>query len=667
MVALRMDSAAPDIPGMIGNVQRFYAQGRFDLLLAETLALMDFLPDAAALHNVEGAAYAGLGRMAEAVMCYDRAIALQPDLADAHGNRGVALKALGRADDALRSYDRAVTLAPHVAAGHYNRANLLRDMRRLAEAVAAYDRAIAIDPQHADACSNRGNALQLLDRLTDALASYDAALRIDPNFAEAHINRGNVLHELRRMEEAQQSYLCAIRLRPDHAEARARALFLAAHMCDWAAFDALGGIAELGITTAAVPPFNLMTLDDDAARNRVRSERWAQASYPARERVRPVAKLSSPRIRIGYFSADFHSHATMYLIAGLLEQHDKSRFEIHAYSYGPDRRDAMRQRAIDAVDAFHDVRHLSDEGVAALARSHGIDIAVDLKGYTQDSRPEIFAFGAAPIQIAWLGYPGTAGVDFIDYIVADAVVTPEAKRRHYSEKLICLPHSYQVNDNRRVIADAVPERAALGLPRDGFVFCCFNNSFKISRDVFQIWMRLLSRVDGSVLWLLRDNDAAVANLRRAAEAQGISGDRLVFAARAPLPEHLARHRCADLFLDSFACNAHTTASDALWAGLPVVTKLGDGFAARVAGSLLHAIGLPELVTETNEYYESVALALALDGARLKAIRANLADKRLTAPLFDTALFARHLEQGFTLACERHARGLVPDHIEVSAS
>ena len=655
-------SLATTIPEQIKHAALVFAEGRYAEAIERIDPLVDLMPDQPALHNLAGAAYAGAGRLDEAVTRYDRAISLQPDFADAHSNRGAALrekgrlvealdsfdlaiacrpdfaeahsnrgivlKALGRSEEALLSYDRAILLNPRSSSALYNRGNALHDVRRLDDALASFDQAIAQRPDYAEAHCNRGNTLHALGRLDAAVESFDRAIRFRPGFATAYANRGNALHEMKRLDAALQSYEEAVRLDPGNAETLGRLLFLRAHMCEWpSAHDAID-IAALGVDTDAVTPFNMLALDDDARRSLRRSTRWAKAKYPPRAPACARPLDGSTRIRLGYFSADFHVHATMWLIAKLLEAHDKSRFEIHAFSFGPDRRDAMRQRAVDAVDVFHDVRGLSDAAVAELARGQGIDIAVDLKGYTQDARPAIFAYGAAPVQIAYLGYPGSSGADFIDYIIADPVVVPSSKRSCYSEKQICLPHSYQVNDDGRPIAESVPDREAFGLPRDGFVFCCFNNSFKISPREFDVWMRLLTQVEGSVLWLLRDNRWAEANLCREAERRGVADGRLIFADRAALPDHLARHRHADLFLDTFACNAHTTASDALWAGLPLLTLLGDAFAARVAGSLLHAVGLPELAVDRVEDYEQLALALARDPQRLAAIRAKLAGQRL---------------------------------------
>ncbi|WP_235398939.1 O-linked N-acetylglucosamine transferase, SPINDLY family protein [Sphingomonas sp. SRS2] len=486
----------------------------------------------------------------------------------------------------------------------------------------------------------------------------------------AYNNLGNLLRGMYRYDEALDCYRRALAIAPDYAAARAHKLDLEAHICDWEGIAAdRAGIPRLGVESAAVPPFMMFALDDHPARHRARSERLVAETYRATP-MPPSPPLPRPphmagRLRIGYFSADFHNHATLYLMARLFELHDRDRFAVHAYSYGPDQDDEMRRRLRGAVEVFRDVRHLGDREVAELARGDAIDIAIDLKGYTTGTRSGIFAFRPAPVQINYLGYPGTMGADFIDYIIADPVVIPARLRGAYSEKIITLPYSYMASDDRRAIADGPVTRTDMALPENAFVFACFNNSYKISADVFDIWMRLLGKVEGSVLWLLRANRWAEANLANEAARRGIDPARLIFADKLPPAEHLARQRLADMFLDTFAFNAHTTASDALWGGLPIVTKLGESFSARVAGSLLNAVGLPDLITDDEGDYERLALDLATHPEKLAAIRARLAARRLTAPLFDSARHTRHVEQGYVEAYRRHAEGLAPDHIEIA--
>ncbi|MGP1609654.1 MAG: O-linked N-acetylglucosamine transferase, SPINDLY family protein, partial [Burkholderiales bacterium] len=405
-------------------------------------------------------------------------------------------------------------------------------------------------------------------------------------------------------------------------------------------------------------------LSDSAAEQLQCARTYAARKYPVISPLWVGERYRHDRIRIAYLSADFYLHATSHLMVELFERHDKMHFEVSAWSFGPDTRDAMRARLQKSFEQFHDVRIQSDTEVAALLRAQEIDIAIDLKGFTDGCRPAIFARRVAPIQVNYLGYPGTTGADYMDYIIGDAEVIPEGHDDFYSERVVRLPDSYQVNDSKRVISGRVPGRAEAGLPESGFVFSCFNNSYKITPEVFAVWMRLLQRVEGSVLWLLEDNAAASRNLRLEAEAMGVRADRLVFAPRLLPPDHLARHRLADLFLDTLPCNAHTTASDALWAGLPLLTCRGHAFPGRVAASLLRAIGLPELITDSLADYEALAFRLATTPALLADIQSRLAQNKTTHPLFDIDRYRRHIESAYITMHERYQRGEVPQGFSV---
>jgi protein O-GlcNAc transferase len=661
----------------MGSLVALYSRGHWQqgADLAETL--IQRFPHGEVLHNVAGAFNTRIGRFKRAIELYDVAVALAPDYFEAFNNRGNALRELGRAEEALGSFDAAVKLNPAYAEAHMNRGialaalkrhddaltsysvaiefnaaspqaynnrgNTLQALNRPDDALADFDAAIRLSPVFADAFVNRGNTLKALNRLEEALASYDQALVLQPGSAEAWNNRGVILKFLKRPDEARQSFEKALAIKPGYAMALAETLYMKAHLCDWADIAQRETLSQLALAGQVVPPFYMLPIDDDPARQLIYAGRWAEERYGAGRVATFKPRAPGSRIKLGYFSADFHNHATMCLMIRLLELHDNSRFELHAFSYGPDSDDPMRKRVIAAVDGFHQVAKLSDADIAELSRAQGIDIAIDLKGFTETSRSGIFSHRPAPIAVNYLGFPSTMGSDFVDYIVADPIIVPEADQRFYAEKVAYLPNSYQVNDRERIISDKVFTRAQLGLPEEGFVFCSFNNNYKITPAEFDIWMRLLARVEGSVLWLLQDNEWAAGNLSREAAARGVDPDRLVFAERAPNAEHLARQRCGDLFLDTFKVNAHTTASDALWAGLPIVTKLGKSFVARVAGSLLHAIGLPELVTETDEAYEDLALELATNPAKLAAVREKLAANRLTTPLFDTERYTRDFE------------------------
>jgi predicted O-linked N-acetylglucosamine transferase (SPINDLY family) len=591
-----------------------------------------------------------------------------PDHADALANRGTALSELGHLAEALQSFDRASKLRPKDASVLNNSGVVLQEARRLDEALLHYDRALAIDPSFAEALTNRGNLLRQLKRFDEALASYDRALAIKPDYASAIGSRANVLRELGRLGDALAGYNLALASDPSDANFFALRLSCKMTMCDWhgigADFDGLAEMIDAG--DKAFEPFTVVIAPVSAA------HQMKSAATYVREKCPPNALLPKiqggyghDRIRLAYFSADFYNHATAHLIANLFERHSRDKFEVIAFSFGPPKRDAVRSRLEKAFDQFIDVEAVSDLGIALRARNLEIDIAVDLKGFTKDSRPGIFASRAAPVQVNYLGYPGTMGAEYIDYLIADRMLIPEDEKRHYSEKIVYLPHSYQVNDTSRVIADRSFTRGECGLPEQGFVFCCFNNSFKILPRVFETWMCLLKAVDGSVLWLLGDNPLAARNLRDEAQRQGVDPLRLVFAERMEAPAHLARHSVADLFLDTIPCNAHTTASDALWAGLPVITCLGETFAGRVAASLLNAVGLPQLIAPELGAYESLALDLAMNRHLLVSVRRALTANRLTSPLFDTECFTKKIESAYIAMWKRHSEGYAPEHLSIS--
>ncbi len=620
-------------PAEIDHLIGLYRRGDHIGVLTDGAALAERFPGALAVHNLLGAANASLGRFETAITCYRRALIVDPGAAALHNNIGVALRASGQIEPAIASYRKALLLRP----------------------------------DYADAHNNLGNALQQLGRSEEAIASFRLAIRLQPNHVDALYNLANMAAEAGRFEEAIASFDEVLALRPDHAATRAHRLHQQAQICDWPAIEADAAlIPQLGVTGDSVSPFALLAIDDDPERHRIRAEKYVSDLFrgPARAPFIPTGQRPE-RLRIGYFSADFHNHATMLLMAGLFEQHDRSRFEIHAYSYGPDRDDVMRRRLCAAIDLFRDVRALSDQEIAEIARADGVDIAVDLKGLTHGARPGIFAQGAAPLQLGYLGYPGPIGAPFIDYLIADRTVIPDSERAHYGEHILYLRHSYQVNDDRRAMAAEAPSRAAAGLPETGFVFSCFNASYKIEPLAFDIWMRLLAQVEGSVLWLLATNPLAVGRLRAEATKRGIAPERLVFADPLPAAEHLARLSLADLFLDTFSCNAHTTASDALWAGLPLLTLPGRSFAARVGASLLEAIGLPELIARSHDDYQALAIGLARDPARLQGIRARLAANRRKRPLFRTDLTTAQIERAYEAVHARWRAGKPPADIDIA--
>jgi predicted O-linked N-acetylglucosamine transferase (SPINDLY family) len=640
--------------------------GRAAEALVRYDAALAVAPAHARAQNNRGIVLRDLGRPEAALAAFDAALAAQPGFAEAQANRGNALRDLGRGAEALASYDQAFALGLESADTWFHHGNLLAAAQRYGAAVASFDRALAAQPGFAAAAVNRGNALAALGRQAEALASHQLALAAEPGSAEALYGSGLALSALGREPAAAMAFEQALALRPELPWLPGAALLSRLSACDW---DGLAErraalLAQVARGEPAADPFLLLGLVDAPALHR-----QAAATYAARQCPDGAAwPAAAPgeRIRLGYFSADFHDHATAHLLAELIERHDRSRFEVLGFHFGPAREDAMRRRLRAGFDGFIDLGDLDDQAAAARARKVPLDIAVDLKGYTRDARPGIFAARAAPVQISWLGYPGTMASGCIDYLIGDATVTPAEAQPQYRECLVRLPHSYQPNDRQRAIAAECPSRADCGLPADGFVFCCFNNSWKLLPEQFDAWMRVLLAVPGSVLWLIDAGAGVRDNLRREAVGRGVAPERLVFAPRLPLAQHLARHALADLFLDTLPYNAHTTASDALWAGLPVVTRLSEAFAGRVAASLLRAVGLAELVVAGARDYEALAVALARDPARLAALRQRLVAHRATAPLFDTDRFARHLEAAFSAMVQRQRAGLPPAAFEVPA-
>jgi predicted O-linked N-acetylglucosamine transferase (SPINDLY family) len=599
-----------------------------------------------------------------ALASLDRVVALKPDMAVAHFNRGNVQHALGRTAEAQASYERAVALQPNHADALYNLGVILQARHRWTEALTCYERAVGVNPKHALAHNNRAAVLTQLQRWQEALASYDAALAANPDYAEAYNNRGHVQAELKQYEAAIVSYQTALRLKPDFDLLPGVLLNAKMQICDWAGLDdaidgVLGGIDDgLAVTT----PFALLPLPASRAQQRRCAELHVQAKVAPSAPPPAATPSADGKIRVGYISPDFRTHPVSFLLAGLIEQHDRAKFEVIGLSYGTaPEADPMYKRMAAAFDQFIDIRALSDEEVVTKARALGLDIAVDLAGYTQHARSDIFAGRAAPVQINYLGLPATMGADFIDYIIGDAVVTPEAHWGDYAEKIISLPDTFQVNDSKRAVPGPMT-RAQAGLPDDAFVFCSFSNTFKYNPDLFDVWVKILQRVPNSVLWLLAEDETHKTHLKNFMHGDGIDEARLIFAPRLSYDQHMARYQVADLILDTLPFNGGTTTADALWAGVPVLTCLGRTYAGRMAASVLQAAGLTDLVTTSLDDYAAKAVALAGNAAKLAQYRAHL--KPRSSALFDTARFARHLESAYTQVVGRARAGQAPEHLVV---
>jgi len=645
----------------------FEELGKLDSSVKSYEKVLTIKPDHVATYNNLGVVFNKLGRQEEAVKSYQKAIVIKPDFSDAHNNLGNILKDLGRQEEAVKSYQKVIAINPGFVDAHNSLGISFFKLGQLAKAVISFKQAIAINPGFVDAHSNLGIVLEELGQLDLAVISFEQAIAIKPDFAKVYLSYGNVLTKLNRKDEALVSYESAMSLNPDLDFLLGNHLSNKMYLGIWSDLPRhLNDLKnQINNDEVIIVPFALLGLIDNPEIQRKNTEAFTSKVYPQSHSFPTIGIYPKhKKIRIAYFSSDFHNHATMHLMVELFECHDKLLFELIAFSFGPDKQDQWRQRASLCFDKFKYVGLKSDREISLLARKMEIDIAIDLKGYTQDARPNIFAEGCAPIQLSYLGYPGTMGAKYMDYLIADRTLIPEEKKHHYLEKIVYMPNSYQVNMSNREVSKNSLLRDEFGLPSKGFVFCCFNNSYKITPSTFDGWMRILKAVEDSVLWLLEGNSTSSINLKNEAMKQGVNKDRIIFGKRMPVEDHLNRIKQADLFIDTLPYNAHTTASEALRMGLPVLTCEGESFASRVAASLLRAVNLPELITTTQEQFESVAIQMAMHPEKFKKIKDKLIDNLPRAPLYDTPLFTRHLESAYLEMYERYQNGLNPDHIYV---
>lgn len=693
---LKTTDRTPDSQALLQLATTLRRQGRFQDALSAIEKLLERDPQHANAWNIRGNLLLTLNRNAEAIASYDRALALNPEYPQARHNRGVALLGDGRNAEAeaefrdvlsLKPNDKdslfhlgvalaaqnrhAEALIPFDAAEHqgdtsaalfYCRAQSLLQLQRYSDALTDFDRAISIAGNDPAAWLGRGTALTHLNRIDEAIASFGECLRLRPDDKDALHNRAGTYARINRFAEAGRDASTLLRLDPEYAYALGLLLHARLYACDWRDLDDLRVQSEQAVKAGrrAIHPFLHLALSDSPVLNLRAAQIFASGMYPASPA--PLwrgERYRHGKIRVAYLSADFYRHATAFLMAGVFEQHDRTRFETVAVSYGPDDNSDMRRRLEAGFDKFIDVRQSPDRAIAEKLREMEIDIAVDLKGYTGGAWPGILAERPAPVQAHYLGYPGSLGASYIDYLIADEIITPPAARDAFVESLVLLPGCYQCNDSKRTTSPYIPSRMEAGLPERAFVFCCFNTSFKITPEILEVWMRLLNTTPESVLWLLESHPLATANLRLEAQSRGIAPERLIFAKPVSVEDHLARLSLADLALDTFPYGAHTTASDAMWAGLPLVTMRGASFAARVAASILTTAGLTETITNSLAEYERCAAALARDRTTLAALRDRLKSNRSRSRLFDTVSFTRHLESAFATMYERHQRGLPP--------
>lgn len=611
--------------------------------------------------NNRGRILAKLGRHQAALADFDRAVMIKPNFVDALCNKGATLNQIGYFEQSLDCYNKALAADPRHLNSLLNRGNLLLAMNRLSEALASYDSTLAIDPCHVDALSARCVVLLKLDRMKDAAISIERAVILKPEDAKLLNLRAHVFESFKQFDLALCDYHAVLAIEPTNVTAISGIAACLIETCAWDETEAaIGKVAALVEQDRAVSPMQLLRTLDDPAKQLRCARNYVSAAYPSPPvALKEFGRIRSEKIRIAYLSPDFRTHPLAFLVPDLFERHDRSKFEITAISFGPKDDSEVRSRIVGAVDHFHHAMLKSDYEVATLMREKGIDIAVDLATHTAHAHFGVFSYRAAPIQVNYLGYCGTSGANFIDYIIADSIVLPFEHQPFYTEAIVHVPDCFMVNDSKQKMGKT-PTRSDIGLPAEGFVFCCFNKSYKYTSPIFDIWAHLLAKLDGSVLWLSADNKFAKESLRDAAVRRNVDPQRIIFADRVTRREdHLARIQVADLFLDTSPYNAHSTASDALWAGLPLVTCLGQCFAGRVGASLLNAVGLPELVTTSLADYEEVALNLASDRIRLASIRNRLSIERLAFPLFNTVHFTAHIESAFTTMWERWKRGETP--------
>ena len=691
------------ISALVNRGVALAAMNQLDDALASHDRVLAMQPGNVMAQNNRGLTLRALRRLPEAVAAYEQALSLQPDYADARYNLAVALLDLERAGEALVAFEAVMGTRGNDAELFNNRGVALWNLKRPAEALASFERTLAIEPQFAEAWGNRGLALRDMARFEEALASFDMLLTITPRDPVTWNSRGNVLRDVGRFDEAIESYGKALAIRPDYTEAannrgyswwadkqnyaqaladmkrvqlldpdypyiQGEILHLNMYGADWANYAAQKTELDEGVRFGqrVARPFMYQAVAESPADMQACSRIWARHMYPQAPSLphERAARGGAGKIRIGYASGEFREQAVQILMAGLYDAHDKDRFELVALDNGASDGTAMRSRLEKAFDKWIDISQLSDEDAAARIRAEEIDILVNLNGYFGRTRMGVFARRPAPVQVNYLGFPATLGAPYMDYIIADKVVIPDDEQRFYDEKVAILPGCYLANDDKGRALGAIPSRAEAGLPDKGFVFCNFNNAYKLTPDTFAGWMRILKQVDGSVLWLLESHAPFAENVRKEAQKQGVAGTRIILAPNKPPQEHLARTALADLSLDTLPYNAHTTAGDALWAGVPLLTRRGSTFVGRVAASLLLNAGLPELVTESQEEYEGEAVRLANDAKALKALRDKLIAKRDQGELFDTARFTRHMESAYLQMWQRWLAGEEPQAFAV---
>ena len=598
--------------------------------------------------------------------CYNKAILINPEYKKAYNNRGNVMRELGMLNQAVKNYDKAITIESNNPDLYVNRGTIFYELKNFSKASKDYIKAIHLKKNYAEAYFSLANVFNETGANKDAIENYKTAIKINPNYAEAFNNLGNLYNKLKKYHEAIICFEKAIRINPNFNFLYGTLIQTKCIICDWKSFkkDIKNLEKNIEIKKKTTPPFLTLSLFDSPQIQKNASIIWCEDKFFKSKNIYFENKKNNKKVRIGYYSADFGEHAMSYLLANLFELHDKSKFEIIAFSFVNHSESKIGKRVSNSFNKFFDVSLKSDEEIVELSKNLNIEIAVDLMGFTKKNRFSIFHKRCSPIQVNYLGYPGTLGNTNIDYIIADKIIIPKKNEKFYSEKIVYLPNTYQVNDSKKKISKKFLSKKEFGLPENSFIFCCFNQNYKINPKIFNIWMDLLLEVKNSTLWLIEDNEISIKNLKKEAEKKMVNQNRIIFAKRLPNEKHLARHKLADLFIDTFPYTAHTTGSDALWSGLPLVTLKGETFASRVASSLLNAVNLPELVTTSYEEYKELAIKLSLNPKLLQTFKQKLEINISEKPLFNTKLFVKNIESAFIQMHDRYYKGMPKENIYI---
>ena len=655
----------PNYPEAFNNLGTLYKELKdFDSSIQSYQKAIDIKPDYAEAFNNLGILYKELGQLDKAVQNHKIAININSKYDEAHNNLGILFMELGQLESAIESYKSAIKANKNFIEAINNLGLVLMNLGQIEEAIKYYQKALKINPSFALTYNNLGVAYKNLHIHDAASKCFQKSIALEPNYSDALCNYGHLLTEMDNLQDALANYENAFAIKPDADYLLGAIIHTKMHLCIWSDYsNNLNELqAQINDGQKRIDAFSFMALIDDPEIQGKVSKIYFKDRNP-RNNLLPQIKNHPKhnKIRIGYFSADFREHPVSYLTAELYETHDRSQFEVHAFSYGPNTEDEMNLRIKAGVDHFHDVREMSYKEIATLSRSLEIDIAVDLSGATHSSKTEVFAMLAAPIQTSYIGWLGTMGADYYDYLIAAEGMIPKENQKYFSEKIVYLP-SYQVNDSKEPLPKAIFSRKDLGLPKDSFVFCCFNNTFKITPEVFDSWARILNGVEQSVMMIYVSNKLAQNNLIKEIKLRNIDPKRLIFGERLSRAEYLDRYRLADLFLDTFPYNAGTTASDALRMGLPLLTINGNSFNSREAANIVNAVNLPEMITSSQEEYESLAIELANNPKKFRIIKEKLADNLPSAPLFNTPLFTKNLESAYKIMLKRYHDKLEADHI-----